>query len=365
MTVGIGIVGCGAISHQYAQGIAGFDGLHLVACADVDRDRAKAWAERYEVPKAGSLDELLADDDVEVVVNLTIPKAHHEVAMAAVEAGKAVYNEKPLAADREAGADLLERAAANGVLVGGAPDTFLGRSLQTCVRLVDEGVIGQPVGAALQFLGSGHEAWHPSPAFYYEPGGGPVLDMGPYYITALVALLGGVSGVAGYGRTTKATRTIGRGPDAGKEIPVSVHTHLAGALQLAAGPIASITMSFDVHGGTPPSTVFGSEGTLTLPDPNAFGAPFQLYTRDSGQAREVGPDPGYDGVRGIGVAELAAAVRAGGPQRASGELAFHVLDVMVSLLDAARSAEAVAVASRVERPAPLDLEALRETVRGL
>jgi predicted dehydrogenase len=365
MSVGVGVVGCGAISHQYMQGMAEFAGLEVVACADLDLDRAKLWADKYGVPKPGSLDELLGDDDVEVVVNLTVPKAHHEVAVAAVDAGKAVYGEKPLTADRATGADLLARASAAGVLVGGAPDTFLGTSIQTCRRLLDDGAIGQPVGATLTFLGSGHEAWHPSPAFYYEVGGGPLLDMGPYYITMLVALLGPVVSATGYGRTTHDTRTIATGPDAGTRVPVSVHTHLAGALQLADGPIASIAMSFDVVGAQTPSMLYGTEGTLTLPDPNAFAAPMKLFARGGKDHADVELDAGYTGLRGIGVADLARAVRTGAPQVASGALAFHVLDVMTGVLEATESAQTTAVRSTVARPDPVDVDELKATLAAL
>jgi len=364
-TVHVGLVGCGAISHQYVLGIRDLPGLSIAACADVDVTRAQAWARSYDVGRAGTVDELLAMDDIEIVVNLTVPKAHHAVAAAAIAAGKSVYNEKPLAAQRGEGLDLLRLASEAGVLIGGAPDTFLGRSLQTCRRLVDDGAIGEPVGATLSFLGSGHEAWHPSPGFYYEPGGGPLMDMGPYYLTALVALLGPVLKASGYGRTTSAERTIASGPDAGSTVPVSVNTHLVGALELASGAIAGLSMSFDVLGGNPPSAVFGTEGTIMLPDPNQFDAPASLYRRGAEGFEDVVADGQHAARRGIGVGDMARALRTGAPLRASGELSFHVLDVMSSFLDATSSGLPARIQSTCGRPPPFDLAELHSDLANL
>ena len=192
--VKVGIVGCGTISGIYLKNGAIFDTIEVVACADIDMDRAKARAEEYGVPKACTVEELLADPEVEIVVNLTIPKAHAKRRWAAIEAGKSVYNEKPLAVEREEGRALLEMARAKGVLIGGAPDTFLGGGLQTCRKLIDDGWIGEPVAANAFMMSHGHESWHPDPDFYYQPGGGPMFDMGPYYLTALVALIGPIRG---------------------------------------------------------------------------------------------------------------------------------------------------------------------------
>ena len=235
--VKVGIVGCGNISGIYFKMMGEvYDILEVKSCADLVPENAAAKAKENEAigVQAVSVDELLADPEIQIVVNLTIPKAHAEVAMQAVNAGKSVYNEKPLTITREEGKALLDTAKAKGVLVGCAPDTFMGGGIQTCRRLIDEGVIGEPVSAEAFMLCGGHEGWHPDPEFYYEVGGGPVFDMGPYYLTALVNLLGSVKRVAGSARVSFPTRTIGSEKKKGKVIDVEVPTHIAGILDLQA-----------------------------------------------------------------------------------------------------------------------------------
>ncbi len=354
-TIGVGIVGCGFISGIYLENCAAFEILNVVACADLDLERAQAKAAQYGVPKACSVEELLADPAIDIVVNLTIPRAHAEVALAAVRAGKSVYNEKPLAVTRAEAHQVLEEARAAGVLVGCAPDTFLGAGLQTCRKLLDEGAIGVPVAATAFMLCHGHEGWHPDPDFYYQAGGGPMFDMGPYYLTALTSLLGAVRRVTGSARISFPERTITSQPKQGATITVNTPTHVAGVLDFASGAIGTLVTSFDVWSAEVPLIeIYGSQGTLSVPDPNTFGGPVHLRRAGEREWSEVAPAHGYArNSRGIGVADMAYALRSGRPHRASGELAYHVLDIMHAIHDASHEGRHIDLESGCERPAPL------------
>jgi predicted dehydrogenase len=352
--VKVGIIGCGNISGVYLKNCPAF-GLPVVAVADIDLARARARATEYEVPRACQPEELLADPAIDLVINLTIPAAHGAVALAALQAGKSVYNEKPLAITREEARQMLDLADARGLLVGCAPDTFLGAGLQTCRRLIDEGAIGEPVAATAFMAGHGPESWHPDPEFFYKVGGGPLFDLGPYYITALVSLLGPVARVAGSARISFAERLITSKPKYGTRIAVETPTHIAGVLDFAAGPIATMIMSFDVWAAELPRIeIYGSEGTLSVPDPNTFGGPVRLFRPGARAWEEVPLIAGHsDNSRGLGVADMARALREGGSYRASGRLAYHVLDVMHALLETAAEGRRLDIASTVERPEPL------------
>jgi len=353
----IGVIGCGNISSIYLQADKTFEAIQTVACADLIMERAKQKAAEHAIPRACTVKELLADPEIRIVVNLTIPQAHGEVGMQALAAGKSVYNEKPLALTREEGRGLLDAAAARGLRVGGAPDTFLGGGLQTCRKLIDDGWIGQPVAATAFMLCPGHEGWHPSPDFYYQPGGGPMFDMGPYYLTALVNLLGPVKRVVGAARVTFPERLITSQPLYGTKIKVNTPTHVAGILEFASGAIGTIITSFDVQASVlPPIEIYGSEGTLAVPDPNGFGGPVRVRRAGIKTWSEVPLTHGYaENSRGIGVADMAAAMRAGRAQRASGELTFHVLDVMQALLESSREGRYIELTSTCQRPEPLPL----------
>lgn len=353
--VKIGIVGCGTISATYLKVAPTFENLEVAACADVLIERARARATEFGVPRACSVEELLADPAIEIVVNLTIPRAHGQVALAAVEAGKSVYNEKPLAVERDQAARLLARAAECGVLVGGAPDTFLGGGMQTCRGLIDEGAIGDPVAATAFFANHGHEGWHPDPDFYYQPGGGPLFDMGPYYLTALVALIGPIRRVTGSARATFPERTIGSQPRRGQTIRVATPTHVAGVLDFAGGAVGTIITSFDVWAHSLPRIeIYGSAGSLSVPDPNTFGGPVRLRRAGEGEWRDVPLTHGrVENSRSLGVADMAYALRSGRPHRASGELATHVLEAMHALLDASAQQRHVFLTTTCARPAPL------------
>lgn len=354
--IGIGIVGCGAISGIYLENLTKrFRSAKVVAVADLVAERAKAAAAKFGVAKAVTVDELLRDPGVQVVLNLTIPKAHAAVSLAALAAGKHVYLEKPLAVTRADGAKVLKAARRARRRVGGAPDTFLGGGIQTCRKLIDDGAIGRPIGATAFMMCHGHEGWHPDPEFYYQAGGGPMLDMGPYYLTALVTLLGPVAQVAGATRMSFPERTITSDPKRIRTVKVEVPTHVAGVLEFASGAVGTIVTSFDVWGARlPPIEIYGTEGSLAVPDPNSFGGPVRLLKRGSKEWDEVPLAFGYaENSRGIGLADMADAVAKDRPHRASGELMYHVLDVMEGIHDASRTGKRRATKSPCERPTAL------------
>ena len=353
----IGIVGCGTISKVYFEFAKAFSGIEVAACADLLPDRARARAEEFGVPRACSVPDLLNDPDIQIVINLTIPKAHAEVGQAALEAGKSVYNEKPLAVRREDGLRMVETARARGLRVGCAPDTFMGGGIQTCRKLIDDGWIGQPVAAVAFMTGHGHESWHPDPDFYYQPGGGPMFDMGPYYLTALVVLMGPIRRVTGSARITFPERTITSQPKHGQKIQVNTPTHVAGVMDFAGGAVGTILTSFDVWAAQLPRVeIYGSEGSLSVPDPNGFGGPVRVRRAGAADWSEVPLTHGHaKQSRGLGVADMACALRSGRPHRASGEMACHVLDAMHAFHDASREGRHVELASACSRPAPLPM----------
>ncbi|MFK4039267.1 Gfo/Idh/MocA family protein [Nonomuraea wenchangensis] len=355
----VGVVGCGAISAQYLATIDRLPGLRLAAVADLDPGRAAAAVAAWPGTPVQSVADLMADPGVDVVLNLTVPAAHAEVALQAIAAGKDVYGEKPLAANSADAARVLRAAEAAGVRVGCAPDTVLGTGTQTARKAVDDGLIGRPVAATATMVTAGHERWHPNPDFYYVPGGGPLLDMGPYYVTSLVTLLGPVTSVIGAASRLRGKRTIGSGPRRGEEIPVSVDTHVTGVLVHDSGALSTLVMSFDAAATRAPNIeVHGERGSLVVPDPNHFDGVVQLSAVGDAGWRDLPDSAGYVAAgRGVGLADLAA-TPAGEEPRASGTLAFHVLDVMESLLASAASGAAVTVASTCERPSSVPLLSL-------
>ncbi len=352
----IGVIGCGNISGAYFTAGQTFKNLKIEACADLDLDRAKAKAEEFKIPKAYSVKEMLADPEIEIVVNLTIPKAHAEVALAALAAGKHVYGEKPLAVTRKDGEKILALAKTKKLRVGSAPDTFFGGGIQTCRKLIDDGWIGTPVAASAFMMCPGHEGWHPQPEFYYDLGGGPMMDMGPYYLTALVNLLGPIKRVSGSARTTRAERMITSQPQCGKIMKVKALTHYATVLDFAQGAIGSVIMSFDCQASQLPRIeIYGTEGTLSVPDPNGFGGPVRIAGRGQ-DWKEVPLTHGYtNNSRSIGVADMANAIQSGRAHRASGELALHVLDAMEAAADSSAKGKAINLTSTCKRPAALPM----------
>ena len=349
----IAIVGCGNISDTYFKNCLEF-GLDIVACTDMDMRRAEAKAAQFGVT-ARPLNEVFADPSIELAVNLTPPSVHAEISRAALTAEKHVYSEKPLATNRTDGAQLLELAQRKGLRIGCAPDTFLGAGLQTGRKLLDDGVIGEPVAAVAFVAGRGMEMWHPNPDFFYQPGAGPMFDIGPYYLTTLVSMLGPVRRLTGSARISFPERLITSQPLAGTKIKVNTPTHVTGVLDFVSGPVATVITSFDVWAANLPCVeIYGSEGSLSLPDPNTFGGPVRLRSAQDEEWQDV---PLIDGRaeegRGLGVRDMAAAIREDRPHRANGEMAFHVLDLMQSFEEASTSGQHIEIRSRCERPAAL------------
>ncbi|HEY3573417.1 MAG TPA: Gfo/Idh/MocA family oxidoreductase [Arthrobacter sp.] len=359
----VGIIGCGAIIAQYLANFRRLDQIELVAVADLDPARAQAVADDHDGVRALSVDGLLAADDVDLVLNLTIPAAHAGVALKAIAAGKNVYGEKPLAATAAEARQVLEAAREAGVVVGCAPDTVLGTGIQTARKAIDDGLIGAPISATATMVTPGHERWHPNPDFYYQPGGGPLLDMGPYYVSALVTLLGPVVSVVGAASHTRSERTIGSGPRAGETVPVAVDSHVTGVLVHASGALSTLLMSFDaVKSKSPNIEIHGESGSLAVPDPNHFDGDVQVFALGADDWQTLPVSAGYvDSGRGFGIADLAATAPGSEP-RAGGQLAYHVLEVMESMLASARTGSAVQINSTTDRPEPVELTTLAAQV---
>jgi predicted dehydrogenase len=353
-TLKIGIVGVGKISEQYFASFPSLPGLEVIAVADLDQARAAAVAEEQGI-ESMTVDELLADPRIDAVLNLTIPAAHVEVATKALAAGKHVYTEKPLALAPEEAVDMLALSERTGLRVGSAPDTVLGTGIQTARELLDSGRIGTPVGATAFWVAPGHELWHPAPQFYYQAGGGPLFDMGPYYVSALVTLLGPVARVSGAVARSDRERVVATGPNAGTPITVSVDTHVTAILEHASGVASSLTVSFDVWASRIPNIeVYGTAGTIAVPDPNRFSDPVELWTKDEPEWQTVPVSAGYaDAGRGVGLADLARAIETNRPHRASGELAFHVLEIMDAIIRAGNEHRTIELDSTVQRPEPV------------
>lgn len=352
--LGIGIIGCGNISDAYLKAIVGFPLLEVRGVADIRPEAALAAAAKHGL-KAQTMDALLRDDGIEIVVNLTIPAVHVEVGLQVLAAGKHVHSEKPLGLTVADASRLIEMAERHQLRVGCAPDTFLGGGHQTCRTLIDGGEMGSVVAGTAFFMCPGHERWHPNPAFYYQPGGGPMLDMGPYYITALVNLIGPVARVSGITSRSRTQRLITSEPLKGQLMDVTVATHVAGTLEFASGAVVSIATSFDVPKHTcKPIELHGTLASLQVPDPNRFGGPIAMAQPGQDWVDQPTTHGYWDGnFRSIGVADMAHALRSGRAHRASGELALHALEVMEAFQVSSDSGRHVQIASRPPRPVPL------------
>jgi predicted dehydrogenase len=349
--VGVGVIGAGVISDQYLSNLTVFPDVEVLFIADIDLPRAASQAEKWGVPGSGTVDELLAVDGIEIVVNLTIPAAHVEVALQALRAGKHVWGEKPYALDRQSAAELRDAAVAAGRTVSVAPDTFLGAGLQTALRTIRDGRIGKPLNGLTLFQSPGPESWHPSPEFLFAYGAGPLFDIGPYYITTLVQAFGPVAKVTATASRSRATRTIGSGPKAGTEFPVDVPTNHSALIQFEDGGSAQSVFSFESdRGRTGFVEIAGETGTVVFPDPNEFDGDTELYALGADEPETISA-VGSTYSRGTGVVDLARSLRAGEENRVPGALAFHVLDVMVSIAEAAERGETVLVESTVT-PSP-------------
>jgi len=349
-SLNVGIIGTGNIAPAYIQGCAPFDVIKLTACADILEDRAQAFAAEHGLT-AYSVDDLLGRDDIDIVINLTIPAAHAEVSLQIIEAGKHAYVEKPLAVNREDGEAVIKAAAAAGLRMGCAPDTFLGGGGQTARKAIDDGVIGEPIAATATWLSHGHESWHPNAGFYYLEGGGPMLDMGPYHVTALLNLMGPVARVAGSARMTFAERIATSEALKGQRLPVEVNTHVAGTLEFESGAIATVIMSFDVWGhNLPLIEIHGSEGSLSVPDPNRFDGDVSVVKGGSREWVDIPLTHSTNTGRGAGVADMAYAILSGRPHRASGDLAFHALEIMLALEESSEQGRHIEIKSPLEQP---------------
>lgn len=362
----IGIIGCGVISAAYLRGASRSKYIRVKAVADIREEVAIAQASAFGVD-ATSIDAMLGDTSIDLVINLTVPNAHAEVSRRILEAGKHVYSEKPLTVSIDDARQLLQMAAERKLRVGCAPDTFLGASHQVCREMIDQGRLGTVLSGSACFLSRGMEAWHPNPDFFFKPGGGPVLDLGPYYITALVNLLGPVASVVSTSATGYATRTIGGGNRVGETILVETPTSYSALLSFRSGSRITLDASWDVwkHKRSP-IELYGTNGTLLVPDPNFFGDEPKVSERDGDwqdadisvfafgernrtlrTGREVADH------RSIGVVDMALAIRSDRPHRASGELALHVLETLQAIAVSAAESRAVSISSHCERPLSL------------
>jgi predicted dehydrogenase len=360
--VGVGVIGAGFISETYLRNLTSFPDIDVLSVGDLVPEAASAKAAEHLVPNSGGVAAVLSHPDVEIVVNLTVPAAHAEVAGQAIAAGKHVWNEKPLSLDRTSGQAVLEDADAAGLRVGCAPDTFLGAGLQTARRMIEGGDIGTPLTALVLMQLPGPESWHPNPAFLFAEGAGPLFDIGPYYLTALISMLGPVDAVAAIGSKSRETRVIGSGPKAGESFPVTVPTHVSASAQFASGQSATMIFSFDSPRRRAVLEVTGTEATIVCPNPNTFDGEISLQRRDDEEPSVVATTT-QQASRGIGVLDMARCIRTGTPHRASGRLAYHVLDVMIAMSEAMSTVSYVPVTSTVDVPPllPEDWDPSRRT----
>ncbi|RYE08378.1 MAG: Gfo/Idh/MocA family oxidoreductase [Hyphomicrobiales bacterium] len=353
--LGVGIIGAGNISSQYLKAMAAFPVLDIRGIADMKPEVAEKKAAEFGV-QAATVDGLLADPGVDIIVNLTIPRAHVAVGLKAIAAGKHVYSEKPLGVTFEEGKKLVAAARRKGVRIGAAPDTFLGGAHQQARAVIDSGKLGTIIGGTASFGVPGHEYWHPDPAFYYDIGGGPVLDMGPYYITDLVNLLGPVKAVQAMSLTPAKERPIRSEPKKGQLMKVKVFTHVTGTLQFVSGALVQVSLSFDVPKHThKPIEIYGTDASMQVPDPNMFGGEVKLAKPRAPEWDDVPVKLPYADAnyRSLGVADMAYAILSGRPHRANGDLALHVLEVMEAFETASKSGQIVKIRSKVERPAAI------------
>ena len=351
----VGLIGCGNISDAYLRNAKVFPNLQFTACADARECVAKEKAEKYGL-RFLSVADLLADPEIDVILNLTTPQSHTEIDRMALNSGKHVYSEKPFGLDSASGKEILELAEKKKLRTGCAPDTFLGGGHQTCRKLIDEGLIGKVVDGTAFMLCHGHESWHPAPGFYYQKGGGPLFDMGPYYITALINLLGPVKKVVAVNTRSTNCRT-GIKVNVNKTFPVEVDTHITAILEFVSGAVITLITSFDVwkHSNYCDIELYGTEGSLHVPDPNTFNGDIRFFK--GGLSADWAPVDNMfiynDNMRGIGLADMINGLEQNRAHRCSGVLAYHVLDVMCSIIKAGEEGRAVMLGSTCMRPAPL------------
>ncbi|MBW8283838.1 MAG: Gfo/Idh/MocA family oxidoreductase [Rhizobium sp.] len=373
--LGVGIIGCGNISTTYFSLAPLFKGLNVLACSDLNMNAAELRAEEYGV-KAQTIEDLLANDELDIIVNLTIPDAHYAVSKRILEAGKHVYSEKPLVLSLMEGEDLRRIAGARGLSVGCAPDTFLGGAHQLARAHIDKGGIGRITSGTCHVMSPGMEMWHPNPDFFFLPGGGPILDLGPYYIANLINLIGPVKRVAALTSMASETRTITSQPRAGEVIPVKTPTNVHALLEFVNGATITLSASWDVWSHRHANMeLYGTEGTLYVPDPNFFGGTVEA----SGRNKDIKPLENWDHPFGVnnqdhangpranyrtaGLADMAVAILEGRDARCSLERALHGVDVMTAILKSGERGEFVTLSTTCTQPAALGIEEARALLR--
>lgn len=353
----IGIVGCGNISDVYLENLKKINTLEVVACADIVPERAREKTCKFEIPNAYSVEQFFSDPEIEIAVNLTIPDVHAEITLRALNSNKSVYSEKPLAVNLEDAKNIIETANSKDLLVGCAPDTFLSGAYQKCRQIIDRGQIGRVIAAQAFMMASPPEQWHPAPEFLYQKGAGPLFDMGPYYLTALIHLLGPVKSVMASAATPFAYRVISSLPQKGSKIKVETPTYITGIMNFVAGTIGTLTTTFDaVASELPHIEIHGSKGSISLPDPNGFGGNVRTYLQNDDSWQPMYKDSSPVGnKRGIGIADMANAHWTDKKPRANSQMAYHVLEIMHAFLESSKIGKQVEIKSTCKRPEPLDL----------
>jgi len=356
--IGIGFVGCGCISGIYLKNLTNmFREVEIIGVCDLIRERAEKAVEEYNIPKLyEDMYELFRDPDVDIVLNITRPYEHYEVTKQALLHGKHVYSEKPLSPDLNEARELVALAAEKNLRLGGAPDTFMGAGIQTARHLIDSGFIGTPIGGTARFVSNGPERWHPDPEFLYQYGGGPLFDMGPYYVTALINLLGPVAEVNGMTAKSFPTRPILSEKKYGNIIDVEVPTFSMGTMRFKSGALANLFTTFDVtHNDSAILEIYGSEGTLVVPDPNYFDGPVVFYNGETKEKTEYPLKFNYaENSRGLGLADMGVAIKIGRAGRTTYKQTLHVLKVMASVMKSAELGVPVEVENHFEQEAPMD-----------
>ncbi len=349
------------ISKSYLNTFSRCDFIEVIACCDLDKKRAEEIALSYNIPRVYDIEDFFQDNEIELVVNLTVPSAHGEIHLRALHAGKHTFGEKPLAANTKEGKEILDLAAKKGLRVGSAPDTFLGAGIQMCQQIIDDGQIGEPVGATAFMMSHGPESFHPRPQFLYQSGAGPLFDMGPYYLTAMIALLGPVKKVTASANMRFTKRMITASENYGEWFAVSTPTNVASILDFHNGSIGNMIMSFDVWGtGHEKLEIYGTKGTISVPDPNRFSGEVKLQKEGEAHFSSYPITSGYiDNTRGIGVIDMVRAIFQKKPHRASGELAFHVLEIMESVLKSSQEARHCNIQSICDKPVILPVSGIQ------
>ncbi len=359
----IGVVGCGSISLAYMRNAALFRNVRITACADINPAAAKARAEQFGL-RACSVEDLIAAQDIDLILNLTIPAAHHDISMQALLAGKHVFTEKPLGVTGAEGRSLVATAKGKGLALGSAPDTFLGAAGRLARRMISSGAIGKPVTGTAFMMGRGMEHWHPDPGFYYQPGAGPVMDMGPYYLSMMVNLMGPVRRVQAVATSGQQERLItAEGPKKNTTFKVGTPTSVLSLLEFENGATVTFGASWDVfRHSNHPIELHGTEGSLRLPDPDNFGGVIGLSRQGAPwEETDTAGDlfgavnwpidrPDRANYRMVGLADLARSIVEGRPPRASGDLALHVLDIMESILRAGETGTAQLIEAQLAQP---------------